>query len=480
MDEKEPEKKLKKISESELEGILKKHKLWLESNGNRTDPNRANFALFDLKGAKLIRANLTRVHFREADLTGANLNRADLNQANLTRVDLTRAFAEKADLTGANLKKANLTGAYFTEAYFIEADLSKANLSQAKLWNTKFTKANLKGTDLTEADLSYTDLTEANLTKANLTGADLTGAKLNWAKLNGAKLNGAKLNRAELTGTNFEEADLRWAKLTQTHIRSARLREGNLRGADLRSTHFSWADLKGTNCAYVVVDGETMMENCHIDDHTDFTGVGLDNARLEPGLKQRLEYNIRRKRWKSWYQETPWWKSITVKWFWELSNYGISTGRIIGSFLILSFIFSMIYWLSASCPCPPSFNPESCECTLYAWADTNTYEVPASSCNNRGLIKNLLYDADTKILFSGWSAFWRSLYFSVVTMTTLGFGDMHAMPGSLIGYLVLSIQVIIGYVLLGALITRLSILFTSDGPAKDFSKKTDDDSPDVD
>ena len=67
-------------------------------------------------------------------------------------------------------------------------------------------------------------------------------------------------------------------------------------------------------------------------------------------------------------------------------------------------------------------------------------------------------------------------------MTTLGFGDMHASktgdwPGYL-GYLLLSVQVIIGYVILGALVTRLGILFTSEAPAAEptaIEKKNDSD-----
>jgi len=58
----------------------------------------------------------------------------------------------------------------------------------------------------------------------------------------------------------------------------------------------------------------------------------------------------------------------------------------------------------------------------------------------------------------------RVIYFSVVTMTTLGFGDMYANPQSYLGHALLVFQVLLGYVLLGALITRLSILFTSGGP----------------
>ena len=60
----------------------------------------------------------------------------------------------------------------------------------------------------------------------------------------------------------------------------------------------------------------------------------------------------------------------------------------------------------------------------------------------------------------------RALYFSIVTMTTLGFGDMHATPDGWLGHVLLSVQVILGYVILGALITRLSVLFTSGGPNK--------------
>ena len=44
-----------------------------------------------------------------------------------------------------------------------------------------------------------------------------------------------------------------------------------------------------------------------------------------------------------------------------------------------------------------------------------------------------------------------------------------ANPDSWPGQVVLMIQVILGYVLLGALVTRLAVLFTSDGPAGSFT-----------
>jgi hypothetical protein len=65
----------------------------------------------------------------------------------------------------------------------------------------------------------------------------------------------------------------------------------------------------------------------------------------------------------------------------------------------------------------------------------------------------------------------RAVYFSVVTMTTLGFGDLYANPLRIAGHILLAIQVILGYVLLGALITRFAVLFTAGGPAGKFAKK---------
>jgi len=55
-------------------------------------------------------------------------------------------------------------------------------------------------------------------------------------------------------------------------------------------------------------------------------------------------------------------------------------------------------------------------------------------------------------------------------MTTLGFGDMYANKGSIAGHVILAVQVILGYVLLGALVTRFAVLFTAGGPAGRFSK----------
>ncbi len=117
-----------------------------------------------------------------------------------------------------------------------------------------------------------------------------------------------------------------------------------------------------------------------------------------------------------------------------MSNYGTSTVRIIKSFFWLAGIFAAIYWL-----CGRFFSP--------------------------GIIANLFTVDGVDI--PRWLVPFRAIYFSIVTMTTLGFGDMYANSQSFWGHLLLTIQVLFGYVLLGALITRLAIVFTGEGPPLD-------------
>jgi hypothetical protein len=85
-----------------------------------------------------------------------------------------------------------------------------------------------------------------------------------------------------------------------------------------------------------------------------------------------------------------------------------------------------------------------------------------------GIVANL-FVVDGRPLPKG-IVFVRAIYFSIETMTTLGFGDMYANPHSVAGYVILSIQVLMGYVLLGVLVTRFAVLFTGGGPGKRRSK----------
>ena len=135
--------------------------------------------------------------------------------------------------------------------------------------------------------------------------------------------------KANLQDVCFQEAELQDAKFLEAKFQGADLAEAKLQGAD-----FSRA----------VVDGGTLIWGCEVNHKTKFEGVGLDSARIYPETKQLLGYNIRRMNWEEWYKEHSWLKWF-AKPFWWMSDYGLSTGRIIITFFVLAIAFACIYYI---------------------------------------------------------------------------------------------------------------------------------------
>jgi hypothetical protein len=305
--------------------------------------------------------------------------------------------------------------------------LEEAKLSTAHLEGVNLHKAHLKG-----ANLSNVHLKNAYLSCAHLQGANLYSGHLGRVYLEHAHLEGASLHHADLGGARLNEAHLEGAELWGADLAGATLQGAHLQGAELRHAHLEGADFRAS-----VVDGSTAFVLCSADRKTDFRAVGLENCRIDEATKYLLQYNKRRMNWEDWYQgqsRKKWVRKMRqlltspVHLFWCMSDYGRSTVRILAVFLALAIVFAVAYWAKPDCVIV------------------------------HGQVGGLV-------------DFLHALYFSVVTMTTLGFGDIAANPASPCGQVLLMLQVFCGYFLLGAIVTRLSILFTAGGPAGRFSKK---------
>jgi hypothetical protein len=247
---------------------------------------------------------------------------------------------------------------------------------------------------------------------------------------------GAEIKDADLEEADFRSAHLENAKLNRAHLERAKFLDAHLEG-----TIFYRAHLEGADVQTAITNGTTSFWEIRVDRKTDFLGVGLDNVRIDPATEQLLKYNIRQMNWEEWYKEHWFWQWL-FRLFWFVSDYGMSGKRVVGVFLILALLFAAVYM---------------------NWA----YWAPP------GIVSNLVVQPEIGEV--AWHYFGRALirpvYFSVVTMTTLGFGDMYANKGSIAGHVLLILQVILGYVLLGALVTRFAVLFTAGGPAGKFTEE---------
>lgn len=190
-----------------------------------------------LRGANLVRTDLSVMDLAHVDLADANLRMADLNRANLREARLTGCF-----LSGAVLNDTRLTGANMVESSMIGASLRGADLSGADLSGADLTGANLQG-----AQLAGTYLVGAFLNETDLSGAILTGAFVRMAQMAGSNLAGASLENADLSNSDLSGVRFDGCSLINANLMGANLSGSTLKGSDLRGADLSGADLSGCN-----------------------------------------------------------------------------------------------------------------------------------------------------------------------------------------------------------------------------------------
>ncbi|MGB2706158.1 MAG: pentapeptide repeat-containing protein [Candidatus Omnitrophota bacterium] len=107
-----------------------------------------------------------------------------------------------------------------------------------KLMHLVRENVSLRGVNLSKADLRGLDLAQKNLSGANLSRVNLCDSNLFDANLKNAELLGADLSNCDLTSANLEGSDL-----TRSNLEGARLWHANLENANLIEANLSHADL---------------------------------------------------------------------------------------------------------------------------------------------------------------------------------------------------------------------------------------------
>lgn len=294
--------------------------------------------------------------------------------------------------------------------------------------------------DFSGQDLRDRDLTGADLERANLMGADLRGCSLRGANLTSAKLIGARLNDADLTNCQgrdavFGEADLTGAtlfgaELTNTSFSSATMHDVDLRAANLDQARLIDTDLSGANLSEATLSNvdlsgakvtrahfkATNLRNSDLSrlvdyDHADWIGVSVADIDFSGAYLLRreimdqnylYEFRTRDRRHAALYTV---WKAT--------SNCGTSLARWGAMVVMVALAFGVLF-----------------------------------------TIVDIDYGANRTML--------SPFYFSVVTITTLGYGD--ALPKSAVAQLLVMIEVAVGYMMLGGM---LSIFATRMGRRAD-------------
>ena len=241
--------------------------------------------------------------------------------------------------------------------------------------------------------ISFANLEGANLSAASVEDAHLEDANLNNTILTGASFKNASLSNSSLKSASMIDAHLEGANLTAVNLDSANLSsvsfDEKILGKLLRETGFSFKKIWKRRNDFL------------LDTTVRCKGV---NATTCYG-SQRFKLFLQDQDFLEEFLETEWGKKIFIIW-WLFADCGRSLSRWAGWSLLLALSFAFIYWTLG----PNSFNTQHLDFNLIT-------------------------------LF----------YYSVVTFTTLGFGDI--IPKTTTAAMWVTVEVILGYIMLGGLIT---------------------------
>ncbi len=213
-------RRVRPISQGELDGAIEQHALWLE---DRHCGARAAFPNCDLSGLDFqcgtdALVNLRGSDFTNADLSGVTGNLVSFRNASLHYARLSESRLINPDFIGASLRGAICDNAVWgwnaqpsagaaaiepgagtvmfncdagescfrrtrLRGHFLETSFVAASLVEANLSNSTFLGSNLQETsffraDLTRARFDHTDIAYARFSQATLAGTDFSRARI--------------------------------------------------------------------------------------------------------------------------------------------------------------------------------------------------------------------------------------------------------------------------------------------------------------
>jgi hypothetical protein len=204
--------------------------------------------------------------------------------------------------------------------------------------------------------------------------------------------------RFDLRGIPLSNIDLSGVDLTNIDFFSSDLSCAKLIGSDLSNTHLSECELSGTDLSWTKLTN-SFFDNVKFDASTSLLGVNINemNSNLaillidQANTQQRIAHIQKRHPWISLFLKVS-------------CDYGRSITRLLGWGIVMIFTFAVIY---AQFP--------------GALQTTDHFEI---------------------------------LYFSIVTTTTLGYGDIA--PSNTFGQFIVMLQVTLGYIFGGLLVAIIA------------------------
>lgn len=302
----------------------------------------------------------------------------------------------RLDLRGITILQKDLSGLDLSGYDFSYANLNRSDLTGTILSYSKFHRASFEQAILDEcefigSDLSHASLNECSAKRSGFGGADLSHASMINADMADATLSRSTLIHADLRASNLNNARLSEADLSDAIFTRAKLVKSDLKHSNVSGTNFELADMQG--CRLLGIKNFKKAK-----------WIGTDIR----GLDLRGAFLVRRY---------------------------IADENYLYEFRTSSRLHKIIYWIW--------WATSDCGRSLLRWFVWLLFATLAFAA---------VY-TKVDIDFGRHVTSFSPIYFSFVTLTTLGYGD--AVPSSLTAQIFVTLQAITGYMGLGGLLSIL-------------------------
>ncbi len=293
------------------------------------------------------------------------------------------------NFSGENLSGLDLSGYNFSNTDFTDADLTGSNLSWSILAGAIFYKAKLVQCEMLGADLTGANLNECSAELCGLSAVNLTNASLISASMPRSSLSKSSLHNADLRGADLEYASIIEADLTGANFLRTKLSKADMKQCNVKGATFEYADMRGTRLLGLKEFSKANWIG------TDIRDLDLRGAHLVQRYVADENYLYEFRSQSRFH--------MLLYHLWRItSNCGRSLSIWTMWVIVTTLLFAGFYSV----------------CNI----DYGEYRTPFSP-----------------------------IYFSVVTLTTLGYGDI--CPASLAAQILATIQAIFGYICLGGLLS---------------------------
>ena len=304
----------------------------------------------------------------EADLSGWSME--GLLLSNLKK----QANFFDVNFTKANLKNVFLDGANLRKAVFYKADLRQIGLYKADLRSVTLSCANLENVSISKANLKDAFLSGTNLKKAQLFDVNLKNAELWDSNFQEAILWGINFSGARLLGVNFKDADFD----EKTYLHNVEFLDCKFDNSTLKNAYL--------NLDRIIIQEKennySQARSIYLSLKNYFKKEGMYDISGEYYFREKLmenKCNLEDKKYFEW---------IFSSFFNLIAGYGERCLRVIIGWFVIIFGYAFIYYYFS------------------------------------GIYNGMAYK-----ITSYNAKFLEAIYFSIVTFTTLGFGDLAPKPG---------------------------------------------------